>query len=277
VPKFKFTLSHNKNQKKGKENKMSEPLTPVNPDEIRGSYAKYDASVPQQITALLADKNIPEKFLKRKSLFKELEDSFDALQDSFSYGKVIKYSTNHRDTYYRQYEDEDEEEDEEENEESSEEEEYRPRTKRSTGNIKLKYRRNGNPDAEGETERIQDEEVEISFPSPIYLYEVGTNFLAEFDDSFEAKESFRELKLTMNPSYQMLLDASEISPFGHQSQTVIDPTVRKARHIPAERITDIEGFDLDEIVDNVRRKLFPQESKIQAKVSFFLIWGFVHK
>ncbi len=70
----------------------------------------------------------------------------------------------------------------------------------------------------------------------------------------------------MNPDYEQLLEASEVSPFGHNAKTVIDPTVRKASHIPADRITAIEGLDLDPIVESVRLKLFPQETKIQAKV-----------
>ncbi len=116
-----------------------------------------------------------------------------------------------------------------------------------------------------------EETQTISFPSPMYHFEESDKMLInlKLNPTRTNTDDFRELKLTMNPLYKQLLDVAEVSPFGHNSKTVFDRTVRKASHIPADRITAIEGLDLDSIVEKVRAKLFPNETKIEAKVSIY--------
>eukprot|EP01031_Cornospumella_fuschlensis_P034647 gene34647-41959_t len=65
---------------------------------------------------------------------------------------------------------------------------------------------------------------------------------------------------------KVLLDASEVSPFGHGKETKIDPSVRKARHIPADRIVDVQGIDLDAIVQKAKDVLFTSEDNVTAQL-----------
>ena len=59
-----------------------------------------------------------------------------------------------------------------------------------------------------------------------------------------------------------ILENSDISPFGMNSETVVDEKVRKASHIQKERIVDLNiDFNKLEILEKIRSELLPLSSK----------------
>ncbi len=212
----------------------------MNPDEIRKLYSKTDILIPNQVQERMSSP--PEKILSGEELLRFLNSAVDNLEDSFCSGEVLLLL--HTDKV--------------ENESGAQlDNVVRKRNCPITPTLTISY-------------QGTDGRNTISFPSPVYTFTETDKYLIEFDPKSKRQnaENFRELTLTMNPPYKQLLDAAEVSPFGHNSETVIDPTVRKASHIPADRIAAIEGLDLDSIIESVRLKLFPYEPRIQAKVTF---------
>ncbi len=116
----------------------------------------------------------------------------------------------------------------------------------------------GNDTASSSSERVIHR---IAFPSATHTFTKTTHIIKE---SNKEASSFN---VEMKPEFQALLDAADVSPYGHQKETVVNPNVRKAKHIPADRIAEIRGFKVEDIVDEVKTILFPQESKVVAKVS----------
>ncbi len=203
-------------------------------DATRKLYSTSAPSIPKQIRSLLSINHVEQ--LNGKALLLHLKDAFDGLQDSFFAGGVLSFIPPQQQVArYQSFE----------TEEQSQQ-----------VIVKLSYRT-----IDGTTENT------IGFPSQVYSSEETGKFHIRLKSDYR-NSLFKKLTLTMNPDYKKLLEASEVSPFGHNAETVIDPTVRKASHIPADRITKIEGVDLDEIVESVRLKLFPHENKIEAKVSY---------
>ncbi len=116
----------------------------------------------------------------------------------------------------------------------------------------------GNDTSSSSSERVIHQ---IDFPSASHTF-TKTNRMIKV--SYEEEADF---DVEIKPEFQALLDAAEVSPFGHQKETVVNPNVRKATHIPADRIAEIRGFKVENIVDEVKTILFPQEPKVVAKVS----------
>lgn len=65
--------------------------------------------------------------------------------------------------------------------------------------------------------------------------------------------------LNLSPQFQDLLQIAVESPFGQGQVTKTDPNVRKARHIPPERILGIEGFNASMLLHTIQAQLFPHE------------------
>ena len=206
-------------------------------DATRKLYSTSAPSIPKQIRSLLSINHVEQQtLLNGKALLLHLKDAFDGLQDSFFAGGVLSFIPPQQQVArYQSFE----------TEEQSQQ-----------VIVKLSYRT-----IDGTTENT------IGFPSQVYSSEETGKFHIRLKSDYR-NSLFKKLTLTMNPDYKKLLEASEVSPFGHNAETVIDPTVRKASHIPADRITKIEGVDLDEIVESVRLKLFPHETEIEAKVRY---------
>ena len=116
----------------------------------------------------------------------------------------------------------------------------------------------GNDTGSSSSERVIHR---IDFPSATHTFTKTTRMIKV---SYNEEPDF---DVEMKPEFQALLDAAEVSPYGHQKETVVNPNVRKAKHIPADRIAEIRGFKVEDIVDEVKTILFPQESKVVAKVS----------
>jgi hypothetical protein len=101
----------------------------------------------------------------------------------------------------------------------------------------------------------------IHLPSPTHTYSKSDRML-KMSKSSEVSDYDVQLK----PEFEALLQAAEVSPFGLNKETVVDNTVRRAKHLPAEKILDISGFRVEDIVDQVKTVLFPQEPNVVAKV-----------
>lgn len=74
-------------------------------------------------------------------------------------------------------------------------------------------------------------------------------------------------KAVVSAEMATLIRASTPSPFGEGNQTRTDPKVRRACHVPADRILSIDGLPLERILAEVREQLFPwEESPIEASL-----------
>jgi hypothetical protein len=71
----------------------------------------------------------------------------------------------------------------------------------------------------------------------------------------------------MSQEYMDLLDAAIPSPFGIGNETKYDESIRKAMHIPAERIVGISYIRMPSILEKFKQVLFPEEENIYLKVS----------
>ena len=118
--------------------------------------------------------------------------------------------------------------------------------------------------ASGETNSLvsTNKSVEIDF-----VNQTGGKFTCKLPAKLmkydaEAKRS------NESAEFAALLKAAEISPFGHGKITKINPTVRNALHVPANRISAVRGFNIDAILEEVRAKLFPNETSITAEVNY---------
>ena len=80
--------------------------------------------------------------------------------------------------------------------------------------------------------------------------------------------SYNEETKTTVPTEALatLVASSQVSPFGDKSETRFDDTVRKAQHIPASRVMGIRGFDVNNILPEVRNALLPGEKAIRAEL-----------